>query len=67
MSVPTVAIFKPKPDLDTGAAVVIAPDEGHTILAYDLEGTEIDGWLNSIGLKGIVLKHQAPGRDPAKR
>ena len=67
VSVPTVAIFKPEPEIDTGAAVVIAPGGGHTILAYDLEGTEIAAWLNSIGLTGIVLKYRVPGRDPDKR
>lgn len=67
VSVPTVAIFKPKPEVDTGAAVVIAPGGGHTILAYDLEGTEIAAWLNSIGLTGIVLKYRVPARDPDKR
>ncbi len=67
VSVPTVAIFKPKPEIDTGAAVVIAPGGGHTILAYDLEGTEIAAWLNSIGLTGIVLKYRVPSRDPDQR
>ena len=67
VSVPTVAIFKPKPDIDTGAAVVIAPGGGHTILAYDLEGTEVAAWLNSIGLTGIVLKYRVPSRDPDQR
>lgn len=67
VSVPTVAIFKPKPEIDTGAAVVIAPGGGHTILAYDLEGTEVAAWLNSIGLTGIVLKYRVPSRDPDQR
>ena len=67
VSVPTVAIFKPEPEIDTGAAVVIAPGGGHTILAYDLEGTEIAAWLNSIGLTGIVLKYRVPSRDPDQR
>ena len=67
VSVPTVAIFKPEPEVDTGAAVVIAPGGGHTILAYDLEGTEIAAWLNSIGLTGIVLKYRVPSRDPDQR
>ena len=67
VSVPTVAIFRPKPEVDTGAAVVIAPGGGHTILAYDLEGTEVAAWLNSIGVTGIVLKYRVPGRDPDRR
>ena len=67
VSVPTVAIFRPKPEVDTGAAVVIAPGGGHTILAYDLEGTEVAAWLNSIGMTGIVLKYRVPGRVPDRR
>lgn len=67
VSVPTVAIFRPTPEVDTGAAVVIAPGGGHTILAYDLEGTEVAAWLNSIGMTGIVLKYRVPGRDPDRR
>lgn len=67
VSVPTVAVFKPEPEVDTGAAVVIAPGGGHTILAYDLEGTEVAAWLNSIGMTGIVLKYRVPGRDPDRR
>ena len=67
VSVPTLAVFRPKPEVDTGAAVVIAPGGGHTILAYDLEGTEVASWLNSIGVTGIVLKYRVPGRDPDRR
>ena len=67
VSTPNVSIFKPKAEVDTGTAVVIAPGGGHTILAYDLEGTEVAQWLNSIGITGIVLKYRVPSRDPAKR
>jgi len=47
--------------------VVICPGGGHYILAYDLEGTEVAEWLNSIGVTGIVLKYRVPSRDPQKR
>jgi acetyl esterase/lipase len=67
VSTPTLAVFKPKKDLDTGTAVVICPGGGHSILAYDLEGTEVAEWLNSIGVTGIVLKYRVPARDPDKR
>ena len=67
VSVPNVAIYKPEASIDTGTAVVIAPGGGHTILAYDLEGTEVAAWLNSIGVTGVVLKYRVPGRDPNKR
>ena len=67
VSVPTVSIFKPSPEIDTGTAVVIAPGGGHNILAFDLEGTEVAEWFNSIGVTGIVLKYRVPSRHPEKR
>jgi acetyl esterase/lipase len=59
---PTLTIFKPASDKDTGAAVVIAPGGGYNILAWDLEGEEVAAWLNSIGVTGIVLKYRVPRR-----
>ncbi len=46
---------------------MICPGGGHHILAYDLEGTEVAGWLNTIGVTGIVLKYRVPFRDPDRR
>jgi len=63
VTTPQLAIYKPDPAIDTGTAVVIAPGGGHWILAYDLEGTEVAAWLNSIGVTGIVLKYRVPGRE----
>jgi acetyl esterase/lipase len=59
---PTLTVFRPAKDKDTGAAVVIAPGGGYSILAWDLEGTEVADWLNSIGVTGIVLKYRVPRR-----
>ena len=67
VATPQIAVYKPAADKDCGAAVVICPGGGHHILAYDLEGTEVAEWLNSIGITGIVLKYRVPLRDPAKR
>ena len=67
VSRPQLAVFKPAKEKDTGAAVVICPGGGFNILAYDLEGTEVAEWLNSLGVTGIVLKYRVPARDPAKR
>lgn len=64
VSVPQIAVYRPTPKKDTGAAVVVCPGGGHHILAYDLEGTEVAEWLNSIGVTGIVLKYRVPFRDP---
>jgi trehalose utilization protein/dienelactone hydrolase len=59
---PTLTLFRPVKDRDTGAAVVIAPGGGYNILAWDLEGEEVARWLNSIGVTGIVLKYRVPRR-----
>lgn len=67
VSTPQLAVYRPSKDKDTGAAVVICPGGGFSILAYDLEGTEVAAWLNSIGVTGIVLKYRVPTRDPQKR
>lgn len=67
VSTPQLAVYRPTKEKDTGAAVVICPGGGFNILAYDLEGTEVAEWLNSIGVTGIVLKYRVPARDPQKR
>ena len=59
---PTITIYKPAADKDTGAAVVVCPGGGYSILALDLEGTEVCEWLNSIGVTGILLKYRVPKR-----
>ena len=57
-----MTVFKPAKDSATGAAVVIAPGGGYSILAWDLEGEEVAQWLNKIGVTGIVLKYRVPRR-----
>ena len=60
VSKPTLTIFAAPKDKNTGAAVVICPGGGYSILAWDLEGTEVAEWLNSIGVTGIILKYRVP-------
>jgi acetyl esterase/lipase len=62
VSVPTIAVYKPAKDKDTGTAVVVCPGGGYSILAMDLEGTEVCEWLNSIGVTGVLLKYRVPRR-----
>lgn len=62
VSTPTIAIYRAPKDKDTGAAVVVFPGGGYSILATDLEGTEICEWLNSIGVTGVLLKYRVPAR-----
>ncbi|MCB1099739.1 MAG: alpha/beta hydrolase [Verrucomicrobiae bacterium] len=47
----------------SGASVVICPGGGFSILAWDLEGTEVAQWLNELGITAIVLKYRVPTRD----
>ena len=62
VSQPTLTVFRPAKEKDTGAAVVICPGGGYSILAWDLEGAEVANWLNSIGVTGIILKYRVPRR-----
>src|SRR5579871_4058777 len=59
---PTITVYKPAKEKDTGAAVLVCPGGGYNILALDLEGTEVCDWLNSIGVTGILLKYRVPAR-----
>ena len=59
---PTITVYRPAKEKDTQAAVLICPGGGYNILAWDLEGTEVADWLNSIGVTGIVLKYRVPRR-----
>lgn len=62
VSVPTITVYRPPADRNTGAAVVVCPGGGYYILALDLEGTEVCEWLNSIGVTGVLLKYRVPRR-----
>jgi acetyl esterase/lipase len=59
---PTITVYAPEKAKNTGAAVVICPGGGYSILAMDLEGEEVAAWLNSVGVTGIVLKYRVPAR-----
>lgn len=57
---PDIAVYLPSKRFATGQAVVICPGGGYWVLAYDLEGTDIARYLNSIGVAAIVLKYRLP-------
>lgn len=67
VATPTLAVFPAPKDKATGTACIICPGGGFSILAYDLEGTEVATWLNSIGVTAFVLKYRVPARDKDKR
>lgn len=67
VSTPEAHVYLPPANKHTGAAVVICPGGGFSILAWDLEGTEVAQWLNTLGVAGIVLKYRVPTRDQNPR
>lgn len=70
---PTLTIYRPPKDKDSGAAILICPGGGYWNLYWQLEGEEVAAWLNSIGVTGIILKYRVPRRpdeikgEPARR
>ncbi|WP_353072661.1 alpha/beta hydrolase [Tunturiibacter gelidoferens] len=62
VSVPTLTVYVPK--VGNGAGVVVFPGGGYSILAMDLEGTEVCEWLNSRGVACFLLKYRVPGTGP---
>jgi acetyl esterase/lipase len=70
---PTLTIYRPAKEKDTGAAALICPGGGYWNLYWQLEGEEVATWLNSLGVTGIILKYRVPRRpddtkgEPARR
>lgn len=62
VSKPTLTVYKPAKDKDTGAAVVIAPGGGYNVLAWEHEGTMVGEWLQSVGVTGVLVKYRVPRR-----
>lgn len=66
VNVPTLTFFPSKATGKPCPAVVICPGGGYSILAWDLEGTEMAQWLNGLGFSAFVLKYRVPNnRDAA--
>ncbi|MEA3213178.1 MAG: hypothetical protein QOE70_6235 [Chthoniobacter sp.] len=67
VSKPTITVFPAPPDKVNGCAVLVCPGGGYSILAWDLEGSEVCEWLNSIGVTGVLLKYRVPARKDRPR
>jgi acetyl esterase/lipase len=73
VSKPSITIYRPAKEKDTGAAVVICPGGGYWNLYWELEGEEVAAWLNTLGVTGIILKYRVPRHadevkaEPARR
>lgn len=62
VSTPSFTVYPAPADKANGTGVIICPGGGHYILAWDLEGTEVAEWLNSVGVTAFVLKYRVPSR-----
>jgi acetyl esterase/lipase len=60
VATPEAHVFHPAENQRNGSAIIICPGGGYHILAWDLEGTEVAEWCNSIGVTAIVLKYRVP-------
>jgi len=67
VSRPTISVYRPPAAQDTGTAVLVCPGGAYSILALDLEGTEVCEWLNSLGVTGVLLKYRVPKRAERER
>ncbi|WP_246082253.1 alpha/beta hydrolase [Spirosoma lacussanchae] len=60
VSVPTLTAYLPPKEKATGAAVMVCPGGGYSILAASHEGEDIARWFNQMGITAFVLKYRLP-------
>lgn len=64
VTAPTITLYLAPKAKNTGVAVVVFPGGAYTILAIDLEGTEVCDWLNGIGVNCLLVKYRVPASGP---
>ncbi len=67
VSDPTITFYPAPKDKNTGATVLVCPGGGYGILAYDLEGSEVCEWFNSIGVNAVLVKYRVPKRPDTEK
>jgi acetyl esterase/lipase len=55
---PTLTVYRS--GAANSPAVLVFPGGGYQLLAYDLEGTEVCAWLNSIQVTCVLVKYRVP-------
>lgn len=60
VSKPTLSVYLPQKNKNTGAAALVMPGGAYVRLAWNLEGTEVCDWLNSIGMTCLLVKYRVP-------
>jgi len=64
-AIPAYEVYLPATENRSGAAVVIFPGGGYSVLAIGHEGRDYAKWLNERGIAGIVVKYRVSGNDAA--
>jgi acetyl esterase/lipase len=62
VSKPSISVYLPPKERNTGTAMLICPGGGYWDLYWELEGEEVVAWLNAQGIAGIILKYRVPRR-----
>lgn len=60
---PEIIIYPTNEKKNQNSAIIVCPGGGYKRLSYDLEGTEVCSWLNSIGITAVLLKYRVPRRE----
>ena len=58
VSAPSLEIYRPDAENNTGTAVIIAPGGGLYALSITSEGTEVAKWLQKKGITALVLRYR---------
>jgi acetyl esterase/lipase len=67
VSRPTLTVYRPAKEKDTGAAMLVCPGGGYWNLFWQLEGEEVAAWLNELGVTAVLLKYRVPRRPDEPR
>lgn len=63
VGVPEITIYPAPNTSSPQPAMLVCPGGGYGILAYDMEGTEVCTWLNSLGMTAVLVKYRVPRRE----
>jgi acetyl esterase/lipase len=55
---PTLTVFLPDPQINTGTAVIVCPGGALHVLDIEHEGFDVARWLNTKGIAAFVLKYR---------
>jgi acetyl esterase/lipase len=57
---PTISVYSPEQQKNTGVAVIVFPGGGFEGLAIQVEGTQVCDWLTSQGITCVLLRYRVP-------